>query len=149
MNKQNGYFVTTLFLNKPFRNKVHDAPVLHVTAPNGYDDWFRQSGLSENSQHVLMWKECGCVIDRIPENREVRGCVINGINLTYGDTLNILEYVSETKEIASERYHKKIKPGLLKMNYLITDYICNPFAKLKPEPNCLDGTILDPKYNKE
>jgi len=39
---------------------------------------------------MIMWQHCGCSVEVMDENREVRGCLIITIRLDYGDKRNIL-----------------------------------------------------------
>ena len=134
---------TRIYLDRNFRNK-RSAKVWKVSAPNGYTDHFRQT-VTENSQHMLMWKNCKCKIEELVEDREVRGCNINGIQLSQPE-LNILEYESEGKATATAIYNDKIKPELEKMGYTIEKHVCVPYQQKKKIDGCHNGTLKDPKW---
>jgi hypothetical protein len=134
---------TKIFLKDDFKNE-QTVPVYKITAPNGYTDLFRQS-MSENCQHMLMWQNCGCTIERIMEDREVRGCNINGVQLKQIDT-RVLVFTTKGKAAATESSLNKVKPGLLLMGISIDHHECEPYIPKKRVNNCHDGTILDTKY---
>ena len=136
------HYITTLVLDQNFRNKRQIAPVKKVTAPNGHVEYFRQDGLTEGSAHVKMWNECGCDVIDLQEERECRGCEINGIRLEYGKSLNILMYESEDKPDANDKYFRKggIGEGLKERGYKLISHSCDKMApKYKtPTETCLD-----------
>jgi len=156
MDKTNGCQITTIFLNEPFKNKSDIAPIVKVTAPDGHFAYFRQGGLTNNSQHVKMWMHCGCTVERIQEEREVRGCSVSTdkgfVDLEYGSERNILSYESADKPQASQRYNEIVKPALLKMGYSIEYHKCDTLVKSKKvtdnADNCLNGTIKSDEWNK-
>ena len=131
---------TKIFLTEDFRNE-QTAPVYKVTAPNGHTDLFRQA-MSENCQHMLMWQNCGCNIERTMETREVRGCNINGVQLRQIDK-RVLVFTTKGKANATESYLNKVKPGLILMGFEIDHHECNPYVPKRKENNCLTGTVRD------
>lgn len=135
---------TKICLKEAFRNK-QTALVYKVTAPNGYTDLFRQQ-LSENHQHMRMWKNCGCEIEQKTEEREVRGCNINGVQLEQTDT-NVLVFTTTGKAKAAELYNNKVKPGLKDLGYRIDHHECTPYIPKKKVNNCHTGSILDEKFD--
>ena len=156
MDKTNGCQITTIFLTEPFKNKSDIAPIIKVTAPDGHFAYFRQGGLTENSQHIKMWMHCGCAIERIQEEREVRGYRVSTekgfVDLECGSERNILFYVSKDKPQASQRYNEIVKPALLKMGYIIEYHKCDVLVKSTKvadnTDNCLNGTIISGEWKK-
>ena len=137
-------FITKLYLQDNFKN-TQTVPTFKVTAPNGHSALFRHN-ISENSKDMVMWQECGCTIDRIMETREVRGCNIDGVQLTQTDE-RVLQYTTQGKASATEKYMKvKAAFGDMSPKICIIGHDCHPYKPQKRVNNCHTGTILDEKF---
>lgn len=132
--------VTHIVLEEEFRNK-QTAVAYKITAPDGYSIIHRQN-MSNGSALRLIFSHLGAEVEEFQEDREVRGCNLDGCTLKQID-LNVLKLESDGKKSAGELIHKVVKPALQRMGYTIKKINCYPYRLNKTEPNCLKDTLSE------